>query len=127
MSENRKAVRRKSGGGALVFTRNDNELVGEVLNLSNEGLLLKTDKFFGAPSFLWCRMQLPEKIKGLRNIEFDLEIRWCRKIEDEETYETGCQLMNVPNISKKVIKELAHIWMAKQSDQWNKSALSFKK
>jgi hypothetical protein len=143
MSENRKHIRRLAGEKTLIYDRTDDQLIGEVINMSNNGVLLKTEKPYQIPGFLWCRLQLSEKLLGRDQIEFDLEVKRCQKMEsepqadnDDETdaenenvdyYAVGCQLMNVPKGTRNVIKALTNLWMAKHSDHMNENSVSFKK
>ncbi len=129
MPENRKFIRRPTNEKYEVIDRTNDEVVGQIINLSKKGVLIKTDRPYKAPSYLWCRMDLPEKIEGKEHILFDIEIKWCRhtKTKDEEYYETGCQLLNVSKRVGEVIDSLTRLFMARQSDAINQSPILAKR
>jgi len=129
MSENRKFIRRLASEKYEVIDRTKDEVVGRVINLSKKGVLIKTDRPYKAPSYLWCRMDLPEKISGNDHILFDVEIKWCRhtKTESEEYYETGCQLLNVSKKVGEIIESLTRLFMARQSDAINQTPILAKR
>jgi hypothetical protein len=130
MLDVRKTIRRRAIGEYYVFDRTNDQLIGQIVNMSSKGILIKTKEALAISSNLRCRIELPKDVLKGEQIAFDAEIRWCKKAdieEKEEYYEAGCVMRNISKAGRKVIDSLLHIWMVEHSRAINKAAFVVKK
>ncbi|MFH2036697.1 MAG: PilZ domain-containing protein [Candidatus Zixiibacteriota bacterium] len=127
MADKRKFIRRPAPGEFAVKDRTKNELIGLTKNLSIKGIRIITDKKYPVPSYIWCQIELPEKVDGEDYFEFDAEIKWCQKSIMAGFFEIGCEIRNLSKTDQKIIKAITHLWMMKQSDDININRILVKK
>ena len=94
MLERRKLKRRHLIYYLRVFDRNNDRLVGHVVDITGEGAMLISEEPIETDTVFQSRMVLPEGIEGSREIAFDAKSVWCKKDTNPNYYATGFQLLN---------------------------------
>ena len=82
------------------------QVLGHVVNISNEGVMLISEKPIKAGSDFKLQMFLPEEIQGSRYFEFAATSRWCEEDENPDFYNIGFLLNNVSEHGIEVIQRL---------------------
>lgn len=106
MREKRKLKRKQLIYYLNVFDRNTGERVGQLVNITTEGLMLTSETPVAGDTLFQLRMVLPEEIKGQEQITFDARSLWCAKSVNPEFYDIGFKLVNISQESAKVIESL---------------------
>lgn len=119
MSDKRKHFRRIANDYYLIYDRHSEMLIGRILNMSPDGALIITDKPLPVPEIIACRMEFPEVYKGINEISFDAECRWCRYNDKTELYEIGLEISYNNTKDKSLINDLIYSWMVDQSESLN--------
>lgn len=78
-----------------IFDRETNQLIGNLVDLSEEGLMIISDKACDLGETYKLRMILPEEIKGKSFIDIDAESVWCKPASNPIFHETGFKMVNV--------------------------------
>lgn len=81
-----------------VFNREDNQLLGNLVDISTRGIMIVSDKPVKPNQRYSLRMVLPETLEGSREVEFDAESRWCQNDANKDFFDTGFELID-PNYS----------------------------
>ncbi len=89
-----------------VVDQETNQVSGHTVNISNEGMMLISEKPIKPEHLFHLKMFLPEKIQESRYFEFSTMSKWCQKDENPDFYNSGFQLDNVSTESIQVIQRL---------------------
>ncbi|MDM8552747.1 PilZ domain-containing protein [Desulfobacterales bacterium HSG2] len=89
-----------------VFDMDANKRIGQLVNITTEGLMLTSEKPIKVNSAFQLKMDLPEEIKGQKQITFDARSMWCRKGVNPDFYDIGFQLVNISQENSKIIERL---------------------
>ncbi len=119
MARQQKLVRRKAADNLTVYDISSNQPIGQVANMTVEGMKLIVEKPVKVSGLLYCRMELPRKILGNKEVFFDAECRWCRKNEATGKYDSGHKLRYVSAKDKKIVHELIRQWMIQECEAMN--------
>ena len=106
MAELRKRSRRHTDTLFCVYTRNDDQFVGCLVDMTIEGVKLRTMAPMETDAIFQFRMDLPEKIGGSAVISFDAESVWCKECADSPEYHVGFRMKNVPRAESERIEQL---------------------
>ena len=105
--ENKRNVERKHLIYYLKVTDQETgQIIGHAVNISNEGILLISEKPIKTGFLFQLKMFLPEKIGDSRHFEFSAVSKWSREDENPDFYNTGFQLNNVSTEAVLVIEGL---------------------
>ncbi|MDX1692703.1 MAG: PilZ domain-containing protein [Ketobacteraceae bacterium] len=80
-----------------VFNKQDNELLGNLVDISTRGIMLVSDSPIPVNKRFQLKMVLPETISGSREVEFEAESRWCQNDANKDFYDTGFELIDPTN------------------------------
>ena len=108
MAETRKLNRRNTDTLFCVYNRADDEYIGCLVDMTAEGIRLKTMAPMETNVVFQFRMDLPEKIGDSAELTFDAESIWCNECVDSREYHVGFQLQNVPETEIVRIEQLIH-------------------
>lgn len=111
MEDFRKKHRGSTNNYFLVFEVESGDIIGRLLNLTDDGLMLLSEEPVEASKKFECRMILPGMIEGCKEIYFKIESRWCNKNKRANWYETGYKINNKTDTCQKVLEILANEWM----------------
>ena len=90
----RKHERKELNHSIIVFDLINSVELGELVNVSIEGLMLITNKEVPIQSIYQLSLQLPTAINGKSTLELEADCLWCRKIEDFHRYWAGLQIID---------------------------------
>ena len=121
MVKQQKLIRRKAVDELTVFDMKSEEPFGVVENMTVEGMKLVIDMPIPVSKVLYCRMPLPKKLMGTKEVFFDAECRWCKKNGKTGKYDSGYKLRYVNSTDKAVVAELIRQWMIHECDTWSGS------
>ena len=105
MAEQRKHDRKYMINYLRVIDRNTEELVGNLVD-TTEGCMLISDDLIETDVDFELKLDLPEKIRGSRQITFDAHSRWCKSDVNPEFYDTGFRLSNISTNDIAIIESL---------------------
>lgn len=74
-----KLIRRRATDELTVYDLNTEQPIGQIENMTVKGMKMVVDKPVKPASIIYCRMDLPGKILGHKEVFFDAECRWCKK------------------------------------------------
>ena len=106
MKERRKVQRKNLVHYLAVTNTKTNTHIGHAVNISEEGIMLISEKPIEINVIFQLRMSLPEEIRGSRNFEFSAESKWWEKNVKPGFYNAGFRLIDVPQEGIQVIKKL---------------------
>lgn len=86
------------------------DFIGFLIDISREGLMVMSEKSFGAEQPHTLRMKIPASISGEEDdhyVQFQAMCRWCRCDElDKDVYLCGFQIQDIPENENDLIKKL---------------------
>ena len=77
-----------------VFDTASGALLGNLVDISTNGIMLVSDKPLEPNIRYRLQMVLPETVDGSREVQFDAESRWCQKGANQDFYDTGFELID---------------------------------
>lgn len=95
MDERRKFVRCRPASSLRVLDRKTGQPVGRLGNVTDEGMMLISQKPINTGSLLQLQVAVPEEIKAGGKIMFDGKSVWCKEDADSGLHKVGFKLMNV--------------------------------
>ena len=110
MTERRIKPRRKTAEYHIVYDRQNNDVIGRVLNLTPEGARLICAEPVEIGVQAQCRMRLPDIINGVREIRFDMVSRWCEFNKVGDWYETGWVFVQLNDLAQSAIEQMIENW-----------------
>ncbi len=108
MSDKRSMRRRHLIYYLSVFDGKTDHLVGQLVDLTVEGLMLTSERFIEPKVCYNLRMVLPEEIRGRTQLFFEAETVWCRKDINPNFYDIGFRLIKISKTDIKVIESLIY-------------------
>ncbi len=108
MSDRRTLHRRHLIYYLKVFERDTDELLGHLVDITEEGLMIVSDNCGEEGKLIKMKMLLPREIEGKEQIEFDARSMWCRKDVNPSLWGIGFKFEYVDVLSRQIIFELIH-------------------
>lgn len=108
MAEKRKLKRRHLIYYLSVFDGKTDHLVGQLVDLTVEGLMLTSESLIEPGGKYNLRMVLPEEIRGRTQLFFEAESVWCKKDINPNFFDIGFRLTNISKTDIKVIETLIY-------------------
>lgn len=108
MSDRRTLHRRHLIYYLKVFERDTDELLGHLVDITEEGLMLVSENCAEEGRLVKMKMLLPREIEGKEQIEFDARSMWCRKDVNPSLFGVGFKFEYVDVLSRQIIFELIH-------------------
>jgi len=106
MYERRRLKRRHLIYYLRVFNRETDQLLGHLVDITEEGLMLISEQPIELDVTFHLQMQLPSNIGGMEKWEFDAVSKWCRKDINPDFLDSGFQLVDIDVKSLTVIRNL---------------------
>ena len=112
MSAQRKLERKKLIFYLKVFGEKTNRLIGDLVDITTEGIKLIGSRPVKTEITYKLRMDLPREIDGEKKIIFNAQSRWCEKDDRTDFYNTGFKLTAISpddiNRIENLILEYSH-------------------
>jgi hypothetical protein len=89
-----------------VTEENNDETIGRIVDMTTEGMRLRSLEPLKENSSMQFRLNLPQSTLGRKSLYLDANIIWSRKQDDSKYYDSGIQLLNVPRRDQLLIEEL---------------------
>ena len=115
MKEQRKQTRAQVSDYFIVFDRHTDEIIGRVMNMTDEGMMVVSEMPTKVSGSFHCRMALPEKLMDKNQVLFDAECKWCEKNQSTGMYESGYQIRQISAVDREIISLLLQKWMNAKS------------
>jgi hypothetical protein len=89
-----------------MFDRKTGELVGNLVDLTAEGLQLICEKRIEPGTILEIRMEFPEEVEGQQDLQLNAQAIWCDHKLDPDLFSVGCRLLPVTPTQVTIIRDL---------------------
>ena len=89
-----------------VFDIRTGELVGQIVNITVEGMMLVRERPIELGQTMQLRMALPSEIDGTYEVRFNAKSLWCRKDVNPDFYVAGFHFENITPRDQDVIESL---------------------
>jgi len=106
MSEKRKFDRIHLVHYLRMFDRKTGQLIGNLVDLTSEGLQLISEIPIKPGKLLEIRMDFPEEVDGQREMLLNAEAIWCDHKLDPDLFSVGCHLLPVTPTQVTIIRDL---------------------
>jgi hypothetical protein len=91
-----------------VFDRTTDELLGHLVDITEEGLMIVSENCVDPGKVIKLKMSLPREIEDKEEIEFKAQSMWCRKDVNPSLFGVGFKFEYVDVLSRQIIFELIH-------------------
>jgi hypothetical protein len=99
-------ARMGKGGIFSVTNLETDRLIGQMVDISVEGLQISTWKFLASKATYNFRLRLPEPIGGSVFVVFDAESTWCKDGGDAQSFVAGFKICGITPTNAQRLKEL---------------------
>jgi len=110
MEEKRKQPRRQADEFLDVCDNQTGAAIGQVVNLTEHGAMLRSEKPIRPNTTFQCRMTLPARMQSNDTFTFEAESRWCITDRETGTYLTGYQFRNMTQHKRGIVRKLLESW-----------------
>ncbi len=93
-----------------MFNREDGSLIGNLVDITGEGVQFISEKPFIKDTLLQVRMDFPEEFMGKDHLEFNTEIKWSIVDQNPDLFANGSRLVNVNEEDARIIKALIEMY-----------------
>jgi hypothetical protein len=90
----RKLQRQELNTTILIRNSMTRELVGELVNITVEGLMIISDQEMSTNSIFQFSLELPEAINGQSSIDLGVDCLWSRSAENFNRHWSGYQIID---------------------------------
>lgn len=77
-----------------VFNAENNELIGNLVDISTKGIMVVSDRKLDTGKHFRLRMVLPDTVEGTKEVEFEADSRWCQSDTNSAFFDTGFELID---------------------------------
>jgi hypothetical protein len=95
MQEKRKHARKHIGCAFKVSDINRKQLIGCMVDLSEDGFMLLTDQIHGAGAVLQLRVDFPSEVNGVSHIELGAESLWAGAANKANHFWAGFRIIDL--------------------------------
>jgi hypothetical protein len=106
MSEKRKFNRIHLIHYLRLFDRKTGDLIGNLVDLTSEGLQLISEKPIENGTLLEIRMEFPEPVDDQQELQLNAVAVWCDHQMDPDLFSVGCKLIPVTPTNVTIIRDL---------------------
>lgn len=106
MIEKRKMKRRHLIYYLSLFEGNSDHLVGQLVDLTTEGLMITSENPVPPGTEVKLRMVLPEEIRGKNSLSFEAISRYYRRDVNPNFYVIGFSVKEISDVDIKIIETL---------------------
>jgi hypothetical protein len=94
MDNKRSFTRRQLVYYLSIFDRETGELLGNLVDITPEGLMLMAKTALTAGMTYYLRIELPEMVGGVRHLDVDACAQWSRKGANPDYFDVGLKLLD---------------------------------
>jgi hypothetical protein len=110
MTDQRKIPRKIADDVLEVSDQHTNSTLGQVVNISAEGLMLMSDEPFTVGSVYELDLRLPRLVKGHSKVSFGAEVIWTTPASQPGSHWSGFRIIDVSEEDILTIDELILDW-----------------
>jgi hypothetical protein len=110
MQEKRREPRRVVKELILVWDNRDNSLVGQVADMTENGVQLVSRWPVEVGSTLYCQMDLPYEVDGFEFLNIELFCRRCSVSDVGDVYACGFEFRNLLPETKTALRRFIQTW-----------------
>jgi hypothetical protein len=111
MNDRRAYDRRHSIIYLQVFDQDSGTALGNLVDISEKGVMLVSKAPWESNRRHRLRMQLPEPVNGSNTVDFEAEVRWCRQDVNPDLYDVGFKLIDPPSSFRDALESLIQGYM----------------
>ncbi len=89
-----------------VIDLNINQSIGHLIDLNSDGMRLQSEDALEKGVIFKLRIDLPKEIKGCDQLVVDARSLWSKKIDDQESYQTGFEFLSKLQSHNEIIRLL---------------------
>ena len=90
-----------------VRSRETGELIGHLVNISDQGLMIVGEQPLEPEQQLQLEIDPPEHLRLSRPVSFEAEIRWCRPDANPDLYDYGLVVTHTGEAFRELFHRLA--------------------
>jgi hypothetical protein len=110
MKERRKFSRMHLIHYLTIFDRETGRLIGNLVDVSPEGILIIVEKPLETGILKHLRMNFPEEVLDRQLMEFDAQVIWCQVDINPDLFAVGLRILEILPEDREVINELIEIY-----------------
>jgi len=108
MPDKRREKRRQLIYYLRVVDRSTNQLVGQLVDITTEGIKLVSENSVEPETLYKLKMALPEEMENKKEISFDAVCQWCKRDINPNFYSIGFVFNKISNHDVNIIKNLIY-------------------
>lgn len=108
MVEKRRAKRRHIIYYLRVFDQNNDQLVGQLVDITTSGMKLVSENSIEPDTYYELRMVLPEEIDKKKEITFAVKSMWCKRDVNPNFYSIGFEFEDIATEDINIVKNLIY-------------------
>jgi len=95
LKDRRKLERKRIARFIRVYDRDSDKFIGNIVNISDNGLMLIRKKPVEPDTNVKMKIALPYKKEESNRITFEAQCLWCRKNIHTDFFDTGFKMQNI--------------------------------
>jgi hypothetical protein len=116
MEDRRQHDRKQPDESLFVCDVRTGAVIGQVANMTEQGVMLLADKPIRPDTRIAGRMLLPDGINPGNTLSFEAECKWCVRDQDSGIYQMGYQFHAISAEAHLSLRKLLATWPELQSE-----------
>ena len=100
-----------------VFDAASSELLGQMVDLTTDGLMVIGERAVSARQKYTLRMDLPRNVPMGRHLTVEARCKWCRREPDGDFYSMGFRIMELGPEAHRVVEQLIERFYREGDDE----------
>jgi hypothetical protein len=110
MNNKRRLERKKPNQAIEVFDLQSGQPLGQLANITREGLMLIGNNPSAAGTLYQLRMPLAEPANGIMAMDFGAETLWCQQPSSSDRHWIGLQIIDISPENCEAIEYISREW-----------------
>lgn len=117
MAERRKQPRYQADSPLFVWDKLHNTLLGQVTDISEQGLELLSKNRLRPDTHFKCQMSMPENDDDLDFVSFEAESKWCNIGGESGTFNVGLVFVSITPGCQAALVNLILFWKSRKQNK----------
>jgi c-di-GMP-binding flagellar brake protein YcgR len=117
MEERRMQPRYQAQSPLFVWDKLHNTLLGQVTDISEQGLELQSKNRVRPETVFRCQMSMPENDDGIDFVSFEAESRWCNVGGESGTFNVGLEFVSITPGCQAALINLILAWKSRKQNR----------
>ncbi len=117
MEERRKQPRYQTESPFFVWDKLHNALLGQVTDISEQGLELLSKNRIRPDTAFKCKMSMPENDDDVDFVSFEAESKWCNTGGETGTFSVGLEFVSITPGCQAALVNLILSWKTRKQSQ----------